>query len=467
MNEEARGEPRRVDILVRGCDVVTLDAAGTVLREGAIAIDQGRIAWIGPAADAAGRFRGETTLEGSGRIAVPGLIDAHFHTGQQLLRGKLAEISRRMPLKIPVWKNYLIPFESVLEPEDVYLSGLVAYTNMLRVGTTCFAEAGGPHPDEMGRAALEVGIRGFIALSTIDQSETIGAAVPASMMMTADEAHRRNVELVKRWHEQDRVQAWLALRQIIVCSPGLIQAMASAARELDVKIHTHLCEGTYEIDYALEKFGRRPTEYLERLGVLGRHLHCAHSVLLSPEEVDLFARHRLSACHCALGNHAIGVPRLIEMWRRGIDIGLGTDGPAGFGTLDIFQVAHAARVGQQAVAGTPYHIRTPISSEELLRIATVGGARALGVAEQIGTLEVGKRADLLLLDCTEMDQVPVYDPLFTAATVTVGRDVRSVIVDGRLVMRDRKILTVDMAALKARLARRHPDIMARFEALVA
>jgi 5-methylthioadenosine/S-adenosylhomocysteine deaminase len=465
MSEHARAEPHRVDILIRGCDVVTLDAAGTVLRDGAIAVDGGRIAWIGAAADA--HFTAGTTLDGRGRIAIPGLIDAHFHTGQQLLRGKLAEISRRMPLKIPVWKNYLIPFESVLEPEDVYLSGLVAYTNMLRVGTTCFAESGGPHPDEMGRAALDVGIRGFIALSTMDQSETIGAAVPASMLMTPDEAHRQNVELVKRWQGKDRVQAWLALRQIIVCSPGLIQAMAAAARELDVKIHTHLCEGTYEIDYSLEKFGRRPTEYLDKLGVLGPHLHCAHSVLLSPEEVDLYAKHRLSACHCALGNHAIGVPRLIEMWRRGIDIGLGTDGPAGFGTLDIFQVAHAARIGQQAVAGTPYHIRGPISSEELLRIATVGGARALGIAGEIGSLEVGKRADLLLLDCTEMDQTPVYDPLYTAATVTVGRDVQSVIIDGKLVMRNREILTVDMEALKARLARRHPEIMARFEALVA
>jgi 5-methylthioadenosine/S-adenosylhomocysteine deaminase len=257
------------------------------------------------------------------------------------------------------------------------------------------------------------------------------------------------------------------LRQIIVCSPGLIQAMAAAARELRVKIHTHLCEGTYEIDYALEKFGKRPTEWLDQLGVLGSYLHCAHSVLLSPDEVDLFVKHRLSVCHCSLGNYAIGAPRLIEMWRKGVDIGLGTDGAAGFGTLDVFQVAHVARVGQQAVAGTPFHIRTPISSEEILKIATRGGARALGIDADIGSLEVGKKADLLLVDCTEMDQVPVYDPLFVASTVVVGRDVRSVIVDGKLVMREREILTVDMDALRERLKRRAPEIMARFEALVA
>jgi 5-methylthioadenosine/S-adenosylhomocysteine deaminase len=459
-------EPLRVDILVRGCDVVTLDDAGTVLRDGAVAIAGGRITWIGPAS-AAGRFTAETVLDGAGRIAMPGLIDAHVHTAQQLLRGKLSELGRRMPLKIPVWKNYYIPFEGTLTEEDVHLSGLVAYTNMLRVGTTCFAEAGGPHPDAMGRAALEVGIRGFVALSTVDQNDGIGAAVPAAMLMTSEQAYQRNVELVQRWSEQDRVKAWLALRQIIVCSPGLIQAMAAAARDLGVKIHTHLCEGTYEIDYALEKFGKRPTEWLDQLGVLGSYLHCAHSVLLAPEEVDLYVKHGLSACHCSLGNYAIGQPRLIEMWRKGVAIGLGTDGAAGFGTLDIFQVAHVARVGQQAVSGTPFHIRTPISSEEILKIATRGGARALGIGDDIGSLEVGKKADLLLVDCTEMDQVPVYDPLFVAATVVVGRDVRSVIIDGRLVMKEREILTVDMDALRSRLQRRAPEIMARFEALVA
>jgi 5-methylthioadenosine/S-adenosylhomocysteine deaminase len=459
-------EPRLVDLLVTGCDVVTIDDNDTVLRDGALAIDAGRIVWTG-AASASAAFKGRTVLYGRGLIALPGLIDAHFHTAQQLLRGKLAAMSRRAPLKIPVWKNYYIPFEGMLEPEDVYLSGLVAYANMILVGTTCFAEAGGPHPDEMGRAASEIGIRGFIALSTIDQSETIGPAVPKSMLMTSQEAYDRNVALVKRWRNNERVKAWLALRQIIVCSPGLIRSMAAAARDLDVKIHTHLCEGTYEIDYSLEKFGKRPTEYLDELGVLSHHLHCAHSVLLSPEEVNLYAKHHLSACHCSFNNHSIGVPRLIEMWRRGIDIGLGTDGAASWGTLDIFQVAHIARVGQQAIAGTGWHIRVPISSEELLRIATRGGARALGVADELGSLEVGKRADVLLVGSADMDQTPVYDPLFVASSLVLGRDVQTVIVDGKIVMKNRQLLTVDVAEVKSRLARRQPELMARFEALVA
>jgi 5-methylthioadenosine/S-adenosylhomocysteine deaminase len=463
----ATGAPQRVDILVEGCAVVTMDDAGTVLTNGAIAIADGAIVWIGEASQARGRFTAETMLDGRGRIAMPGLVDGHLHTGQQLLRGKLASLARRQPLKIPIWKNYYIPFEGMLEPEDVYLSGMVAYTNLLQVGTTCFAEAGGPHPDEMGRAAVEVGVRGFIALSTVDQSRGTGAAVPGSMLMTTDQALERNVSLVKRWKSNERVQAWLALRQIITCSPELIRGIAAAAQELDVKIHTHLAEGTYEVDYALENFGKRSAEWLADMGVLNEHLHCAHSVTLSPEEMDLYVRYKPSACHCAFNNYAIGRPPLIEMWRRGVAIGLGTDGAAAWSSLDIFQVAHAAKVGQQALWGTPNHIRTALSSDELLTIATRGGARALGIDDRIGSLEVGKRADLLLVDTRDMDQYPAQDPLFVASSLVVGRDVRDVIVDGKLVMKNREILTVDMEQLHARLAKRLPQIMERFDRMVA
>ncbi len=455
--------PQAVDILIRGGDIVTVDTAGTVIADGAIAIEGGRIAWIGANAAVDGAFTATTTLDNSGRIAMPGMIDAHVHTAQQLLRSKIAQIGRLRPPKNPIWKNYFIPFESILTPDDVYLSGLVAYTNMLRVGTTCFAESGGPHPDEMGRAALKTGIRGLIALSTIDQGQNL----PASMLMTTDQALRANVDLVARWAKQDRVTASLALRQIIVCTPELVKAMAAAARDLDVKIHTHLCEGIYEIDFALEKFGMRPAEYLANIGALDYHLHCAHSVILSAEEVDLYVQHRPSTCHCAFNNYRIGTPRLREMWRRGIDVGLGTDGAAAWGTLDIFQVAHFARLGQQMTAGTPWHQIDPLPAEEILRIATVGGARALGLAADIGQLTVGRRADIILVDASESDQAPMMDPLFTAANTVIGRDVRTVLVDGRLVMKEREILTVDMDALRDRLSRRLPDLMERFERLVA
>ncbi|WEQ51699.1 amidohydrolase [Komagataeibacter oboediens] len=458
--------PSQADIVIHGCDIVTMNDAGDVIRDGVIVISDGRLVHVGPRADI-GDIAATTVIDGRDRIAMPGMIDAHVHTAQQLLRGKLAEMSRLGPLRNPPWKNYYVPFEALLDPEDIYLSGLLAYANMIMCGTTCFAEAGGPHPDEMARAAVETGIRGFVALTTSDLNTSFaGRDMPPSMMMTTDEALARNIALVERWRDHPRVRAWMSLRQIIVCSPTLIAGMADAARAHGVKIHTHLAEGTYEVDYALEQHGKRPTEYLNDLGALGPHLHCAHSVILSAEEVDLYATHRMSACHCAFGNYGIGVPRLQEMWRRGVDIGMGTDGAASSFTLDLFQVAHAARVGQAAAIGHAYHQRVPMSGEELLKIATRGGARAVGMGDELGCLEAGRRADLILVDTSDLDHMGSMDPLFLAAHCVVGRDVRDVIIEGAVVMRDRRLLNIDIEALRARVNERRARIMERFDAMV-
>jgi len=456
--------PSRADLVVRGCDAVCLDAPDTVLRDAAIAINGNRIVWIGPATGSA-TIAARKIIEAPGRIAMPGLIDGHVHTAQQLLRGRIAALARRRSLKVPIWKNYLIPFEAVLEPEDVYLSGLACYANMIMVGTTCFAEAGGPHPDEMGRAALDVGIRGFVSLNTADQ----GQGLPPAMMMTTDAALAANVDLVERWQtqDQDRVQAWLSLRQIMVCSPELIRDMAGAARELDTKLHTHLCEGTYEIDYALEHFGQRPPEFMLDIGAFDRHLHCAHSVILTNEDIDLYTRNQPSACHCAFNNYHIGWPQLLLMWRRGLDVALGTDGAAAWGSLDIFQVAHAARIGQQLVAGTPTHHRTVTSGEELIHVAANGGARALALGRDIGSLEAGKKADIILVTADDIDQLPPADPLFTVGNTVVGRDVQTVIVDGRVVMRDRLLETIDLVEIRRKLDARMPILLERFNAMIS
>jgi 5-methylthioadenosine/S-adenosylhomocysteine deaminase len=454
-----------VDLLIVGADVVCLDEDNTVLSDGAIAMRGNRIHWIGDRAAAVKRFDAASTIDGTGLIAMPGLVDTHVHTAQHLLRGKIAEIARREKIKIPIWKNYYIPFEAMLEPEDIYLSGLACYANMISVGTTCFAEAGGPHPDEMGRAALETGIRGFIAQSTIDQ----GAAFPDAMKQETEQAFKSNADLVERWagQKQDRVQAWLALRQIITCSPKLIQMMAEAAPGLDTRIHLHLCEGSYEIDYTMEQFGMRPAEYMESIGSLGGYLHAAHSTLASPDELDLYVRHDCSASHCPFNNYHVGPHPLLQMWHRGIRVGLGTDGAASWGPLDIFRAAHAARIGQQAVTGTGLHYHDIMPSDKLIRVATNGGARALGLGTEIGSLEVGKKADILMMKCGDMDQLPLYDPLFAVSTLMVGRDVQTVVIDGKVVMKDRELQTIDQDRLKYDLAARLPSIMDRFHSLAA
>lgn len=454
--------PRAVDVLITGADVACFDDADTLVRDGAIAVEGDRIVWIGAASEAAAKFAAKDTVQASGMIAMPGFIDCHLHTAQQFLHGKLPSLKRRGELRNPIWQRYLIPFESCLEPEDVYASGIAAYSAMIRSGTTCFLEAGGPYPDEMGRAADEIGIRGRIAMATVDATEDI----PPQCRMDTDVALKRSEELVLRWKGHARVNAWLSLRQVMVNSEELRLGMRDLSHALETPIHTHLAEGTYEVDFAIKQWGMRSAEYLEKTGCLDHHVHAAHSVLLSLNELDLYEKRDVSSCHCALNNYMMGRPRLLEMMRRKMRVGLGTDGAATRASLDMFQVVHGAVLGQQAVNGTAYHVDTPVTHEQMLKQAFRGGARTARLEREIGSLEVGKKADMVLVGTSDYDQFPNYDPVITLAESAVGRDVRTVLIDGRVVLRDGELTTVDLAKMRERVAKNYRSIMERFDAAI-
>jgi 5-methylthioadenosine/S-adenosylhomocysteine deaminase len=179
--------------------------------------------------------------------------------------------------------------------------------------------------------------------------------------------------------------------------------------------------------------------------------------------VDLYARRDVSSCHCALNNYRIGVPRVVEMMRRGIRLGFGSDGAATRASLDMFQVLHGAVLGQQAVAGTPYHQDLPVTHEQVLGQALRGGAAVARLADSIGSLEIGKRADIVLVGTEDPDQFPLVDPMITLAESTVGRDVQTVVIDGRVVLRDRELTTVDLEPMRHHLRSQYRRIMERYD----
>jgi 5-methylthioadenosine/S-adenosylhomocysteine deaminase len=242
--------------------------------------------------------------------------------------------------------------------------------------------------------------------------------------------------------------------------------MHELSHALATPIHTHLAEGTYEVDYAIAQWGVRPAEYLEQSHCLDHYLHAAHSVLLSNHEVDLYAQRDVSACHCALNNYRMGSPRVLEMMGRGIRIGFGTDGAATRASLDMFQVLHGAVLGQQAVAGTPYHVAIPVTHEQILRQALHGGAAAARLSGSIGSLEIGKLADIVLVGTDDPDQFPVVDPIITLAESTVGRDVKHVIIDGRIVQRDGRLTAVDLEPMRDHLRKQYRRIMDRYDEVI-
>jgi 5-methylthioadenosine/S-adenosylhomocysteine deaminase len=211
----------------------------------------------------------------------------------------------------------------------------------------------------------------------------------------------------------------------------------------------------------------RPPAYLAKIGVFNKRMHCAHSVLLMPGDVDLYAKHDVSVAHCAFWNYSLGPHRMFDMMRQNVRVGLGTDGVAARGTLDMFQVSHYAVMGQSIGYGMPFHGYQPITHSAMLKQACRGGAAAAQIGDKTGSLETGKLADIVLVAHDDYDQFTSMDPTITLAQNVVGQNVRTVIVDGRVVMKDREFTTVDVAEMQARVKARYPQIISRYESAIA
>ena len=450
-----------MNILIKNATIVSMGSSG-VINNGQILIDGTRIVSIAPQTETTSDV--ETTvdqvIDATGKIVMPGLIDSHFHTCQHLMRGMGAAIARS-GTRYPFWKNYLIPFESQLSQEDVYLSGVAAYTNLIRVGTTCFAEHGGRHPEQLVKAAEDVGIRGLMAISTMDMDTGL-PSLPDNMLFSTEEAIEKNLEIVQRWpfknnDDNNLIRGVFSLRQITVCTPQLIQKTAQLAEEYNTMVQTHANEGHYEIYHALDHHGMRPANYLASLDFLNSNVIAAHSVLLSDEEVDLYAKHQVGVAHCPSPNFSsLGMAKLVQMKKLGIKIGIGTDG-ANRGSLDLFEAMKLSGIAQSLHYGTPYLDSNIVNPFELVTMATLGGARVCGLDEEIGSLETGKRADLLILN-PGLNALPIDDPYFAIVNSLRGSDVNDVIINGQMVMRNSTILNVDENEIAQKVSVRAPQL---------
>lgn len=450
--------PTRIDLIVRRAYVVSFDDDGAIWESGSIAIHAGSIVAVGDSTVIDAGYVADRVIDGDGLLAMPGLVDAHMHVAQTMMKGLFAELIRQGRIRQPVWRQYLIPFESYLSGDDMHLSTQLAAAAMLQHGTTTFFDAGGPHPHQAALAADTAGIRAIVSRSTVDDSHDI----PESMRLTTDQAVEENIALVEQWPAGGRVSAAMALRQIMNCTPELITRIHAAAGERGVKVHTHLLEGMDEIDYAVQRYGKRPVEFLIDLGVFDHTLHCAHSVYATPWDIEQFRQRGVSVAHCG-NNYGFGVPRALEYWRSGVPLGLGTDGAAtSEGTLDLFRIALRVATGQQHIYGVPVHEPWALDPDETLRMATRGGARALGMDGRIGQLTAGAKADIVLLRLDGPDASVSVTPFSFLAHGATGHDVDTVIVDGDVVVRAGEVLTMDVERIRADGAVRQRELVAEF-----
>lgn len=440
------------------CDLLLLDvcmlAEDGAVREGmAVAVTGSQIAEVLPTAQAREKYQAAQAILGRGKLLLPGFVDGHTHTCQQLLRGRTTD---EYPM---IWTRILVPFESNLTAEDVRVSARLSCLEMIKAGYTAFADAGGTHMDQVAEAVVESGMRAALCRSTMD----MGSAIPESMKESCEDNLRHTEELYRAYHGagNGRVDIWFGLRQVMTCSPELVRRTGELARAYNTGVHAHLCEHKDEVSFCLQNYKKRPAEFLDEMGVLGPNLITAHNVTLSESDITLMARREVKFIHCPRANlTSHGFPKTPRILECGGEVGIGCDGAAG-NALDMFAQLRALKDAMLAFWGLPVFDPVVMPTKALLRMASQGGGAAIGHGDELGSIEVGKKADLILINIHQPHLTPSQNLANTLLACGTGRDVTDSIINGRVVMRDRRVLTLDEERIMADSTRHMAGIVAR------
>ncbi|KNF07564.1 cytosine deaminase [Gottschalkia purinilytica] len=420
------------DMIIRNCSILTEDYK--IAENKSIVINDSRILDIDDIEIIDEKYKAEEILEGKKKLFMPGMVDAHTHTCQQLLRGRIMD---EYPM---IWKRIMVPYESSLNEKDISISAQLSCLEMIKSGTTSFIDAGGTYMHKVGEAVIESGLRAAITCSTMNKDDSI----PKNMISTEKEAMERNANLYKNFHGKGngRLEVWFSLRTLISCSPSLIMKAFENAYEFNTGIHVHMNEYPNEINYCLENYQKRPIEYLESLGILGPNFLSAHSILLSENEIDILRKYDVKVVHCPISNLGKGVPKTSRLLQSGVSISLGTDGTAHAG-LSLFNEIKVFRSAMHINLGVPICDPVVMPARKLLEMATLGGAKAMLHGDSLGTLQIGKKADLISIDLDQPHIMPTHNMVNTLVEVVNSNDVKDMIVNGKLIMKNREVLTLD------------------------
>lgn len=413
------------DILLKDARYLTPDME---VARGDVAMADGRIAAILPAGSGAAAGR---TLSGEGLLWMPGLVDGHTHTSQQLLRGRLLDE------KPVIWKRVNVPFECRLDEESSRLSAQLAALEMIRSGTTGFIDAGGRYTDVFAQVYEASGLRGRLTCFTNDN------APEPLRCETAAEGVRRLKEL--RGSLSGRLQGYFSVTALTAASEKLFRAVLEAAAEEGAPVEIHMNEYAGEVSEFIERYGSRPFEYLEARGLLKAPFIAPHCIFLSTGEMEIIRQRQVRVIHCPFSNCGKGVPDTPQLLSRGVSVGFGSDGSA-HGGVDLFREMRLFRGVQNAVRGVHTADSQVMPAGTLLKMATQGGAAAM-LEDGGGRIAPGAPADLIALDVAQPHLWPTQDLVNTLVESASGRDVVHMIVDGRLVMEDRQVLTLDEQAI--------------------
>lgn len=424
-----------VDLIVEGDHVVTMNGDEPVLEKGAVVIDKGAIVAVGPAAELAAKYKGRETLPGKDRIVLPGLVNGHTHAAMTLLRG-IADDRELMD-----WlTHYIFPTEvRFVDPEFVRIGTELACWEMIRGGTTTFVDMY-YFPDSVANVVEKCGLRALVAPSVIDQKSPDAANGEESLKLAAD--------FIRRWKGKSaRVIPIIGAHAIYTIKPPMLQKIRATAQEFGIPISIHVSESRFEIDYSRKTYGTTPATFLDGIGFFSGPTIAAHVVWPTDAEIALLAQRHVGVIHNPSSNMKIssGTSPVTAMLKAGVMVGLGTDGAATNNDLDMWEEMRLAAFLQKVSTMDP----KAIPAATALRMATAGGAQAIGLGDKIGSLTPGRRADLIQVSLADPHFTPLYDVISHLVYVAHEQDVASVVVEGRVLMRNGEVLTVDVARVRA------------------
>jgi 5-methylthioadenosine/S-adenosylhomocysteine deaminase len=431
-SQTPEGRPETVDLLIHARWIIPIEPAGITLENHSLAVHDGRIAGLLPRAEAERAFTARETLELGNHVLLPGFVNLHTHAAMSLMRGLADDLPLEQWLNDRIW-----PAEGRhVSPEFVHDGTLLAAAEMLRGGITCCNDMYF-FPDAAARAFDTAGMRAMLGVTVLE--------FPTPYASDADDYLAKGLAVRDAWREHSLLSFSLAPHAPYTVSDKTFERIATLSAQLDLPVHIHVHEARSEIDHGLQQYGVRPLTRLHRLGLVNPGLIAVHAVHLDATDIALLATEGASVAHNPTSNMKLanGACPVAQLEKRGVTVGLGTDGAASNNRLDMFQEMRHAALLAKLTAGDP----TVLNAHTALRMATLGGARAMGLADEIGSLEIGKSADLCAIALDDWILQPCFDPASHLVYVAGREQVSHVWVAGQCRVKAHTLVDLDLPAL--------------------
>ncbi|SHF31631.1 amidohydrolase [Desulforamulus putei] len=412
-------------LLIRGATILTMEGPDAIIDTGEILIEDGWITHVGLPGSASGSFDMDEVIEADGQVAMPGFINCHTHAAMTLLRGYADDLPLMKWLSEKIW-----PFEGRMTGEDIYWGTMLACLEMIKSGTTCFGDMY-DHMHDVARAVENTGMRAMLSRGMI------------GVLPTGEKALADAEELAKNWNGKadGRITVMLGPHAPYTCPPEYLDKVMNLAAKFKLGINIHVAETLAEVEEIKKQYGKTPVQHLDSLGLFKFPVLAAHCVHLDEQDMEILAQKAMGIAYNPQSNMklASGIAPVARLLELGATVGIGTDGTASNNNLDMLEELRTGSYLQKVSTMNP----EVIPAYRALQMATIDGALCMGLGDRVGLIKEGMRADIILIDTTEPHMCPRHNLVANIAYAANASDVRTVIIDGKVVMLDRVVLTID------------------------